>query len=158
VEYGALERDTLALTPLGLAASEVRGENELWLAAALMQPCLSYLEPPQLAAAIAGLLAPETLNRSRAHCNYPPSPEVVEAVRGIEPARQQLQAIQDAAGINTDVAVDLRLSGLVEAWVRFYIQTFYSRPDNTSSNALADEAARIFHTYVNGAKIFKSLL
>ena len=65
VEFGALERGTLSLTPLGMAASEVRGENELWLAAALMQPSLGHLEPPQLAAAVAGLLCPETLNRGR---------------------------------------------------------------------------------------------
>jgi superfamily II RNA helicase len=51
--YDALTEGSLALTPLGQVAAEVRGENELWLAAALRALGLDLdLEPPQLAAVV----------------------------------------------------------------------------------------------------------
>eukprot|EP00959_Pyramimonas_sp_CCMP1952_P076662 1602163-Pyramimonas_sp.AAC.1 len=40
----------------------------------------------------------ERFSLSRASCAYGPSEAVVEAVRAIEPARQQLQAIQVSQG------------------------------------------------------------
>lgn len=93
-QYGALEPSTLSLTDLGKVASKVRGENELWLAAALTQPALCLLEPEHLAATVAALLCPETLNRSSVWCKYSSSPEVEEAIFQIEPARQRLQMVQ----------------------------------------------------------------
>ena len=72
----------------------MRGENELWLAAALVQPSLMLLEPHQLAATIAALLCPETLNRGTVSCNYAASEQVQEAIRSIHPARQRIQALQ----------------------------------------------------------------
>ncbi|KAK3259489.1 hypothetical protein CYMTET_31515 [Cymbomonas tetramitiformis] len=113
---GGRAQETLKLSELGAAASEIRGENELWLAAALMQPELALLPPAQLAAVVACLLCPETLSRNNVWCMYSPSQEVLEVVRSVEPARQRLQLLQDRVGMRKEVAVDVRLAGLVEAW------------------------------------------
>jgi len=116
-QYGALESDSLMLTPLGQAVAEVRGDNELWLAAALLQVSVCVgLTAPELAALVSALLCPETLNKDFMHCTWGPSPQVTQAVVDIEPARMRLQALQEDAGIFSEVAIDLRLAGLVEAW------------------------------------------
>jgi hypothetical protein len=99
MQYDALTEDTLALTELGQIAAEVRGENELWLAAALRSLGKEVeLEPPQLAAIVCALLCPETLNRGSVWCDYSPSEGLYETMRQLEPARMQIQALQDQAG------------------------------------------------------------
>ena len=56
---GALEEGTLAARPLGHVARQVAGANELWLALALTAEPVQQLPPPQLAAALSGLIAPD---------------------------------------------------------------------------------------------------
>lgn len=56
---GALEPGTLAARPLGAVARQLNGANELWLATALSGAATQGLEPPQLAAVVASLVAPD---------------------------------------------------------------------------------------------------
>ena len=47
---------------------------------------------------VCALLCPETLNRGSVWCDYSPSEAVYAAMRLLEPARMQIQALQDQAG------------------------------------------------------------
>lgn len=117
VDAGALVEGTLAARPLGQVARQINGANELWLALALTSEPLQQLTAPQLAAVLSSLVAPDTISRPQMWCRYPPS-EVVEAVVGqLEEQRTFLEELQYGAGVEASLAVDLRLSGLVEAWV-----------------------------------------
>ncbi len=108
--------DRRKFTPLGLVAREVRGSNELWLASVLTHESLQSLRPPQLAAVVSALVAPDSVSRPNIQAAYPPTLEVVSAVEALEPIRAELSALQIRAGLDVPVGIDLRLSGIVEGW------------------------------------------
>jgi superfamily II RNA helicase len=108
--------DRRKFTPLGLVAREVRGSNELWLASVLTHESLQNLRPPQLAAVISALVAPDAVSRPNIQAAYSPSAEVISAVEALEPVRAELSALQIRAGLDVPVGIDLRLSGIVEGW------------------------------------------
>lgn len=56
---GALVEGSLAARPLGQVARQINGANELWLAMALTAEPLQQLAPPQLAAVLSSLVAPD---------------------------------------------------------------------------------------------------
>ena len=90
----------LALTPLGSVAREVAGANELWLAMVLVDSAVQSLSPPQLAAVLSAVVAPESISRggAGAWAAYPPSDAVVEAVTALERVRSELASIQVCGG------------------------------------------------------------
>ncbi|KAG7672839.1 hypothetical protein Ndes2437B_g02819 [Nannochloris sp. 'desiccata'] len=108
--------DRRKFTPLGLVAREVRGSNELWLASVLTHESLQNLRPPQLAAVVSALVAPDSVSRPNIQAAYPPTLEVISAVEALEPVRAELSALQIRAGLDVPVGIDLRLSGIVEGW------------------------------------------
>jgi superfamily II RNA helicase len=108
--------DRRKFTPLGLVAREVRGSNELWLASVLTHESLQNLRPPQLAAVVSALVAPDSVSRPNIQAAYPPTSEVISAVEALEPIRAELSALQIRAGLDVPVGIDLRLSGIVEGW------------------------------------------
>lgn len=104
-------------SPLGLVARDLRGSNELWLAQALTHPSLQLLQPPQLAAVVASLVAEEAVSRiSVVGCRYPASEEVMQVIEQLQDARRELWAAQMHEGVEFGMCLDASLSGIVEAW------------------------------------------
>lgn len=118
VKFGALDKNDLSVRPLGEVAREIRGSNELWLAACLMHPAVQGLRPAPLAGLIAGLIASESMgSRPNIYVGYPPSQEVLLAATELEDLREDLAALQmSTTSVTCSLQVDLRFSGLVEAW------------------------------------------
>jgi superfamily II RNA helicase len=124
-EFGAL--DGCVPTPLGQAAATIRGDNELWLALAIMSGELDILEPPALAAAICALITESP--RTDVWCNYPTPQEVLDtlgvkkrkAERGetsvLRDIRPHLFQTQYRYGVSFPVWRECELVGLVEHWV-----------------------------------------
>ena len=106
----------LTLSPLGEVARGLAGENELWLATLLTHGAVQSLTPSELAAALSAVAAGESTLRPGASAPYPPSRAVLSAVAAMEPARARLARAQAAAGVDSPLALDLRLAGVVEAW------------------------------------------
>jgi superfamily II RNA helicase len=118
-EFSALEG--YSPTPLGVAASTVRGENELWLGLVLTSGKLDRLEPAHLASAVSALIT-ETL-RPETWTNYLPAPEVMEAFThpgqddiSLSEMRRQLYQAQHKHLIAIPIWFEDELMGLVEAW------------------------------------------
>ena len=124
-EFEALEGFTP--TALGEAAAVIRGENELWLGLALMSSRLDFLEPHHLAAAIAAFITEPP--RADTWINYPPSPEVLDALglqkiaespynpeQELWEIRRRLYQAQARYDIAMPVWLERDLIGLVEAW------------------------------------------
>ncbi len=123
-EFEALEEYTP--TPLGEAAATIRGENELWLALALMSGDLDFLPPSQLAGCIAALIT-ET-PRPDTWTNYSPTDEVLVALgllknedmpenhHSIWEIKRQLNQVQNRYDVAMPVWLELKTIGIVEQW------------------------------------------
>lgn len=113
-------------TELGKAAATIRGDNELWLALAIMSGELEYLEPHHLAAAICALISESP--RADTWCEYAPPIEVLETLgiqkreSGSKPTsilreiRPQLFQTQHRYGVNCPIWREYELIGLCEQW------------------------------------------
>ena len=123
-EFKAL--DGYTPTELGKAAATIRGDNELWLALAMMSGELEYLEPHHLAAAICALISESP--RADTWCEYAPPLEVLE-VLGVQKRdsetkptsilrelRPQLFQTQHRYGVNCPIWREYELIGLCEQW------------------------------------------
>ena len=110
------EAPELTLSALGEVARGLAGENELWLAAVLTHEAVQALAPSELAAVLSAVAAGESTLRPGASAPYPPSRAVLSAVAATEPVRAKLARAQAAAGVDSPLALDLRLAGVVEAW------------------------------------------
>jgi len=110
--FGGL--DNLTPTPLGQAIAAIRGDNELWLGLALMSGELDHLDPHQLAAACAALVA--EVSRSEGWTHYPISTAVEEALASLRPLRRQLFQLQHRRGVVFPIWLEYELTGLVEQW------------------------------------------
>ena len=126
-EFGALEG--YVPTSLGKAAATIRGDNELWLALAFMSGELEILKPHQLAAAIAALISEPP--RGDIWCDYPPAPEVLEALgvqkrageegdpssaSSLRQIRPHLFQVQHRHGVTFPIWREYELTGLAEQW------------------------------------------
>jgi superfamily II RNA helicase len=107
---------SMRLLPLGEVARCLHGENELWLATLLASPGVQALPPPELAGVLSAVLAGELGLRPGVRARYPPSPSVIEALEDAEPARADLSRLQWRHGVDAPLAIDARLSGVVQAW------------------------------------------
>ncbi len=123
-EFKAL--DGYTPTELGKAAATIRGDNELWLALAMMSGELEYLETHHLAAAICALVTESP--RADVWCEYAPPVEVLEAL-GIQKResegnqtsvlreiRPYLFQTQHRYGVNCPIWREYELIGLCEQW------------------------------------------
>ncbi|TVQ47901.1 MAG: DEAD/DEAH box helicase [Gloeocapsa sp. DLM2.Bin57] len=125
-EFKAL--DDLNITILGEVGALIRGENELWIALALMSGAFDHLSPPQLAAAISALIVEPP--RSDTWVDCPGSPEVLQAlglgqntqasVVNLQQLRRQLNQVQRRYESKLSkvppVLLETQLMGLVEQW------------------------------------------
>jgi superfamily II RNA helicase len=101
-------------TRIGEAAAAIRGDNELWIALALMSGYLDGLDPHHLAAVICALVS-ET-PRSDSWTNYEPADEVVMTLSALRGSRRQLFQIQRRYQVALPVWMEYELVGIVEKW------------------------------------------
>jgi superfamily II RNA helicase len=101
-------------TRIGEAAAAIRGDNELWIALALMSGFLDGLDPQHLAAVICALVS-ET-PRSDSWTNYEPADEVVMTLSALRNTRRQLFQIQRRYQVALPVWMEYELVGIVEHW------------------------------------------
>jgi superfamily II RNA helicase len=122
-------------TPLGKAAATVRGENELWVAMALLSGRLDHLRPQQLAAAVSAIIT-EPL-RPDTWSNYHPSEAILSAFQdssdsapSLREIRRQLNQSQKHHELSIPVWFELSLMGLIEQWALGV--SWYDLCENTS--------------------------
>jgi superfamily II RNA helicase len=101
-------------TQVGEAAAAIRGDNELWIALALLSSYLDKLDPHHLAAVICALVS-ET-PRSDSWTNYEPGEEVLMTLSGLRAPRRQLFQLQRRYQVALPVWMEYELVGLVEQW------------------------------------------
>jgi superfamily II RNA helicase len=101
-------------TPLGEAAAAIRGDNELWMALALMSGKLDELDPHHLAAACAAFVT-ETM-RPDSWTHYDAPAEMEESLGGLRGLRRNLFQLQRRYRVALPVWMEYDLTGLVEQW------------------------------------------
>jgi superfamily II RNA helicase len=101
-------------TRIGEAAAAIRGDNELWIALALMSGYLDALDPHHLAAVICALVSESP--RPDTWTNYEPADEVVMTLSALRGTRRQLFQIQRRFQVALPVWMDYELVGIVEHW------------------------------------------
>lgn len=101
-------------TQIGEAAAAIRGDNELWIALALMSGYLDPLDPHHLAAVICALVS-ET-PRSDSWTNYDPADEVVMTLSALRGTRRQLFQVQRRYLVALPVWMEYEMVGIVEHW------------------------------------------
>jgi superfamily II RNA helicase len=101
-------------TQIGEAAAAIRGDNELWIALALLSGYLDSLDPHHLAAVICALVS-ET-PRSDSWTNYEPAESVLMTLSGLRATRRQLFQLQRRYQIALPVWMEYELVGIVEQW------------------------------------------
>lgn len=111
--------DQFRPTPLGEAAAVIRGENELWLAIALLSGHLDELDPHHLAAVCAALVT-ET-PRPDTWANYRQGQEVDLTLMALQESKRQLIKRQYQQDVALPVWPENKLLktgvlGLVEQW------------------------------------------
>ncbi len=113
-EAVGLGTDRLQPTRLGQVAAALRGDNELWLALALMSGELDELAPHHLAAAAAALVT--EVSRPDSWTQFQLSGEVEEALSGLRGIRRQLFQLQRRHQVVMPVWLEAELVGLIEQW------------------------------------------
>jgi superfamily II RNA helicase len=101
-------------TRIGEAAAAIRGDNELWIALALMSGYLDALDPQHLAAVICALVSESP--RPDTWTNYEPADEVVMTLSALRGTRRQLFQIQRRYQVALPVWMEYELVGIVEHW------------------------------------------
>ena len=105
--------ETLLLTPLGETCAKLRGENELWLGAALSSERVIGLSPERVAG-VAGALCCDS-NRPTS-CVYGPSEELNEVLESLEPYGSEIASLQFENNMDAPVNLSKPVAALVEAW------------------------------------------
>ncbi len=104
----------LTPTPKGLAASAIRGDNELWVGLAIVSGELDNLEPPDLAAALAALVT-ET-PRPDTWVKYAPPEATLEALYNLRHVRRQLFQLQNRYKVSLPIWLESDLVGIIQNW------------------------------------------
>jgi superfamily II RNA helicase len=105
--------ETLLLTPLGETCAKLRGENELWLGAALSSERVIGLSPERVAG-VAGALCCDS-NRPTS-CVYGPSEELETVLESLEPYGSEIASLQFENNMDAPVNLSKPVAALVEAW------------------------------------------
>ena len=105
--------ETLLLTPLGETCAKLRGENELWLGAALSSDRVIGLSPERVAG-VAGALCCDS-NRPTS-CVYGPSEELDEVLESLAPYGSRVASLQFENQMDAPVNLSRPVAALVEAW------------------------------------------
>jgi superfamily II RNA helicase len=104
----------LQSTPAGEAVAALRGDNELWLALALLSGELENLQPHHLATVCAALTIDN--NRSDTRINFGISPTVEEALSALSSIGYKLSKLQKRYFVDIPILLDYELAALVEQW------------------------------------------
>jgi len=109
------ENGRILPTERGEIAAAIRGDNELWLGLALESGELDHLEPAQFAAVCAALST--EVSRPDVWTDYELSPQVEEALEGLQPIRRRLNRLQMQYQVTVPVWMEYDFVALVERWV-----------------------------------------
>ncbi len=101
-------------TQIGEAAAAIRGDNELWIALALMSGYLDPLDPQHLAAVICSLVSEPP--RPDTWINYDAADEVVMTLSALRGTRRQLFQLQRRHQVALPVWMEYELVGIIEQW------------------------------------------
>jgi len=104
----------LTPTPKGLAASAIRGDNELWVGLVIISGELDNLEPPDLAAALAALVT-ET-PRPDTWVKYSPPEATLEVLHNLRHLRRQLFQLQNRYKVTLPIWLESELVGIIQQW------------------------------------------
>lgn len=99
---------------LGAVAAALRGDNELWLALALISPEIETLTPIQLAGLAAALVSEPP--RPNTWATVEPSQAVEETIRALADVRRTLMRVQRRQQVDIPIWLEARMIGLVELW------------------------------------------
>ncbi|HBC41813.1 MAG TPA: DEAD/DEAH box helicase [Pseudanabaena sp.] len=110
--YGCLQ-ETLP-TDVGQVVAALRGENELWLACALLSGELDNLAPHHLATVCAAIVSENS--RPDNWIKFGLSPTVEDALDGLRERRRELIQVQRRHLVDIPAWLDYELTGLVEQW------------------------------------------
>lgn len=77
-----------------------------------MVAVVQSLTPPQLAGVLGAILTSENISKPQVWVAYEPTAEVVDAVQALEPERERLYKVQVQHGVQSPLAIDLRLAGM----------------------------------------------
>lgn len=143
------ENGRILPTERGEIAAAIRGDNELWLGLALESGELDHLEPSQFAAVCAALST--EVSRPDIWTDYDLSPQVEEALEGLQPTRRRLNRLQMRHQVNVPVWMEYDFVALVERWVESAndelleldtTATNTAPPDSTSTNQPATNPSK----------------
>ena len=104
----------LEATPSGQAVAALRGDNELWLALALLSGELETLQPHHLATVCAALTIDN--NRSDTRIDFGISPTVEETLSALSSIGYKLSKSQKRHFVDIPILLDYELAALVEQW------------------------------------------
>ena len=104
----------LQATDQGKAVAALRGDNELWLALALLSGELEALLPHHLATVCAALTIDN--NRSDTRISFGISPTVEEALSALSGIGYNLSKLQKRYFVDIPILLDYELAALVEQW------------------------------------------
>ena len=101
-------------TPKGMTTSQIRSENELYLAEIIFSNVLENLTPAQLAAVICAITTEDT------HMEFPFLPfstPVKKTLNKIRNIRRHLEKLQEKHRVEAPLYLNLHFSSLIELWV-----------------------------------------
>ena len=102
-------------TEMGVTASQIRFENELFLAEIVFSGILDNLTPAELASVICALVTED--NRTELNYGLPLSPNVRKTLNKIKDIRRHLEKIQTRNKVEDTMNVYSFYSPLIEMWV-----------------------------------------
>ncbi|MBQ6516837.1 DEAD/DEAH box helicase [bacterium] len=102
-------------TEMGVTASQIRFENELFLAEIIFSGVLDNLTPAELASVICALVTEE--NRTELNYYLPLSPNVRKTLNKIKDTKRHLEKIQTRNKVEDTMDVYSFYSPLIEMWI-----------------------------------------
>jgi len=101
-------------TDAGITTSQIRSENELFIAEIIFSGVLEGLSPAQLAAVVCAI----TTEDLRIEVPYMPISETIrKTTNQIRNIRRKIERVQDRYGIEDPMYINLYFSSLIELWV-----------------------------------------
>lgn len=113
IEFGYLKDDYP--TEIGKTVSQIRAENELFLAEIIFSDILNDLSPAELASVICAVTTEEL--RTENYSVLPLSNKVRKVINKIRDIRKKIDRVQKEHGVETVMNINPYYSPLIEMWV-----------------------------------------
>lgn len=113
IDFGYLKDDYP--TDAGKTVSQIRAENELFLAEIIFSELLNDLSPAELAGVICAVTTEEL--RTENYSVLPLSHKVRKTINKIRDIRKKIDRVQKANGVETQMNINTYYSALIEMWV-----------------------------------------